>query len=111
MKKIEHKFYDKDIEEVFCYPSINDNFLEICFRRPITYIHIPLSDLEALAKAMGKRLVDDDRGNESAPYGYCPICGYLGQQRERRIDGNDKCINGHTYPSKNAIYHRQEEGK
>jgi hypothetical protein len=29
--------------------------------------------------------------------GYCPICG--GVIRERRPNGNDRCGNGHNYPS------------
>jgi hypothetical protein len=37
-----------------------------------------------------------------APYGYCPLCGAVGVSRERRPDGNDKCANGHTYPSDRA---------
>ena len=37
-----------------------------------------------------------------AVYGYCPKCGAKGVQRERRPDGNDKCVNGHTYPSSKA---------
>lgn len=36
------------------------------------------------------------------PYGYCPRCGAPGIARERRIDGNDQCSNGHTYPSRDA---------
>lgn len=36
-------------------------------------------------------------------YGNCPICGAKGKTRERRINGNDKCENGHTYPSKDVI--------
>jgi hypothetical protein len=36
------------------------------------------------------------------PYGYCPICGSPGRYRERRPNGNDKCHNGHTYPSRSA---------
>jgi hypothetical protein len=36
-------------------------------------------------------------------YGFCPICGKIGVQRERRSDGNDKCENGHVYPSRDAI--------
>lgn len=36
-------------------------------------------------------------------YGYCPKCGSQGIDRERRIDGNDKCQNGHTYPSKTSV--------
>ena len=37
------------------------------------------------------------------PYGLCPICGGHGINRERRPNGNDKCENGHTYLSKEAI--------
>lgn len=37
-----------------------------------------------------------------AVYGYCPKCGAKGVQRERRPDGNDKCVNGHTYLSSKA---------
>lgn len=36
-------------------------------------------------------------------YGYCPYCGEPGKTRERRPNGNDKCVNGHVYPSKNAL--------
>ena len=35
-----------------------------------------------------------------AVYGYCPECGAKGVMRERRPNGNDKCANGHTYPSR-----------
>jgi hypothetical protein len=34
-----------------------------------------------------------------AVYGYCPECGAKGVMRERRPNGDDKCANGHTYPS------------
>lgn len=36
-------------------------------------------------------------------YGYCPRCGGLGMSRERRINGNDRCENGHSYPSLSAV--------
>ena len=36
-------------------------------------------------------------------YGYCPICGAQGMQRERRMGGDDKCANGHTYPSVQSL--------
>ena len=39
----------------------------------------------------------------SAPYGYCPRCGGLGINRERRLNGNDRCENGHSYPSSTAV--------
>ena len=35
-------------------------------------------------------------------YGYCPRCGGLGMSRERRLNGNDRCENGHSYPSSTA---------
>jgi hypothetical protein len=39
---------------------------------------------------------------EKKPYGLCPKCKAKGVYRERRPNGNDKCENGHTYPSKTA---------
>lgn len=35
-------------------------------------------------------------------YGFCPKCGAKGIARERRMDGNDKCVNGHLYKSSAA---------
>ena len=37
-------------------------------------------------------------------YGFCPQCGKEGHSRERRLNGNDVCVNGHTYPSSTAVY-------
>lgn len=36
-------------------------------------------------------------------YGYCPRCGGAGISRERRPGGNDRCENGHSYPSATAV--------
>ena len=45
-----------------------------------------------------------------AVYGYCPQCGAKGVMRERRPNGNDKCANGHTYPSSTSTPpHRTEQ--
>jgi len=33
-------------------------------------------------------------------YGYCPECKGHG---ERRLNGNNQCVNGHIYPSKDAL--------
>lgn len=38
-----------------------------------------------------------------APYGYCPKCGQPGHERERRPNGDDTCVAGHKYPSRDAI--------
>lgn len=40
---------------------------------------------------------------DAAPYGYCPHCGAPGKTREKRINGNDTCDNGHVYPSRSAV--------
>ena len=51
------------------------------------------------------------------PFGYCPICAAPGLDRERRANGNDRCENGHTYPSADAKKttkrgeHRRKEEK
>ena len=42
--------------------------------------------------------------NKINPYGYCPKCGQPGVSRERRPDGNDRCGNGHTYPSSESLH-------
>jgi len=42
-------------------------------------------------------------------YGNCPTCGAKGVMRERRLYGNDKCVNGHTYPSKDSIHESEED--
>ena len=36
-------------------------------------------------------------------YGYCPICGAEGVERERRPNGYDTCKNGDRYLSKCSI--------
>jgi len=36
-------------------------------------------------------------------YGYCPVCGEPGRTRERRVDGNDMCNNGHIYKSSRSV--------
>ena len=41
--------------------------------------------------------------DETSPYGFCPTCGGVGRTRERRLDGNDRCENGHVYPSRNSV--------
>ena len=37
------------------------------------------------------------------PYGFCPQCGSPGSTRERRPNGNDRCFNGHIYPTVAAV--------
>ncbi len=40
--------------------------------------------------------------DHDAPYGFCPMCGAKGIERERCLNGNDHCEQGHVYPSKMA---------
>ena len=55
-----------------------------------------ISALEALTQRPAAQT------EREAPYGYCPECGAPGVTRERRPDGDDKCSNGHRYPSRSA---------
>jgi len=38
----------------------------------------------------------------------CPICGGEGISREKRMNGNDSCANGHSYPSVNPVLSEDE---
>lgn len=53
-------------------------------------------------KKDNQQLVKKEDYNQ--PYGYCPICSIPGMSRERRINGNDMCFNGHIYLSRDAVY-------
>lgn len=53
------------------------------------------------ADAVPSEVVQDVR--LASTYGFCPICNYHIVSRERRIDGNDTCRNGHKFPSKDAV--------
>ncbi len=51
-----------------------------------------------------QRIGQEIEQEPEAVYGYCPECGGKGVMRERRPNGNDKCTNGHTYPSCKATH-------
>jgi hypothetical protein len=36
-------------------------------------------------------------------FGFCPTCGAAGSSRDKRPFGNDRCANGHEYPSAAAL--------
>jgi hypothetical protein len=36
-------------------------------------------------------------------YGYCPKCSAKVNRRERRLNGNDTCVNGCVFPSKDTL--------
>ena len=55
---------------------------------------------EALAEPVKQEPVAVE---QSAPYGFCPICRRAGVSRERGINGNDTCVIGHKYASSEAI--------
>ena len=64
--------------------------------------------LTALHNEMLKALAQPE---PMAVYGYCPECGAKGVMRERRPNGNDKCANGHTYPSSTSTPPQRKEDK
>jgi len=69
-----------------------------------TYCTFRPSELHSTKEAIDELLAlrSRDAGDEEVPYGYCPVCGTPGISRERRPNGNDRCRNGHVYPSTNA---------
>lgn len=63
-----------------------------------------LEEVLALATSLVPHRVQARRAPPTppAPYGYCPACLAPGVFRERRMNGDDTCANGHTYPSRDA---------
>ena len=60
------------------------------------------SFMNVTKKGVVAKFINDAYKRECANsnlYGFCPICGKPGVTRERRLDGNDTCSNGHTYKS------------
>jgi hypothetical protein len=41
-------------------------------------------------------------------YGFCPICNGNVISRERRPNGDDRCINGHSFPSRDTLRSKDE---
>lgn len=68
--------------------------------------HGPVLDFDkdacTVARAYLAALPAAPTQGEGSIYGYCPVCGAMGVNRERRPNGNDQCANGHTYPSAQA---------
>lgn len=52
---------------------------------------------------------DKTKGIAESEYGRCPKCGSAGALRERRINGDDICMNGHKYASASAIEVKDED--
>lgn len=42
-------------------------------------------------------------GQIPSAYGYCPICNDEVKMREKHPNGNDVCVRGHTFASRNAL--------
>ena len=88
---------------------MTQNALKKMYQLLLTEPHAPTvcAQLERIARealadhAMRQvqRLGQEIEQEPVAVYGYCPQCGAKGVMRERRPNGNDKCANGHTYPS------------
>lgn len=85
-------------------------------RRVDTFLNLMSDDTQLNAQqALEHKLIDsivplkkpgsvqNVAGDGEAAYGYCPQCGAKGIERERRKDGNDKCENGHSYPSSECL--------
>lgn len=49
---------------------------------------------------------EDKNVKVSKGYGFCPTCEAPGIDRERRLGGNDRCANGHSYKSSSSLLSR-----
>ena len=67
----------------------------------IAELEAEIAKLNAIIEDM--KVVDNVFSKSDLPYGICPVCGGAGLSRERRPNGNDKCVNGHVYPSREAM--------
>ncbi|MDB5387368.1 MAG: hypothetical protein JWM11_3014 [Planctomycetaceae bacterium] len=43
------------------------------------------------------------------PYGYCPECGGLVMIHSIEAGGSDTCVNGHEYPTCEAVFPEENE--
>ena len=67
----------------------------------IAELEAEIARLKAIIEDM--KVIDNVFGKGELPYGSCPVCHGAGLSRERRPNGNDKCVNGHVYPSREAM--------
>ncbi len=75
----------------------------------VFYEHAPRDRMGTWVRPLGEfgdgrfELWLEPKAPPEAPYGYCPWCGAMGETRERRPNGDDHCVNGHSYPSRDAL--------
>lgn len=69
--------------------------------QPSRIAELEIARLKAIIEDM--KVIDNVFGKGELPYGSCPVCHGAGLSRERRPNGNDKCVNGHVYPSREAM--------
>ena len=67
----------------------------------IAELESEIARLNAIIEDM--KVIDNVFGKGELPYGSCPVCHGAGLSRERRPNGNDECVNGHVYPSREAM--------
>jgi len=67
----------------------------------IAELEAEIARLKAIIEDM--KVIDNVFWKGELPYGSCPVCHGAGLSRERRPNGNDKCVNGHVYPSREAM--------
>lgn len=66
-------------------------------------------DLDSAPAAAEKELIHERDMTMREVYGRCPKCNGVGVKRERRVNGNDECVNGHVYLSRDAVTTAEKE--
>jgi hypothetical protein len=98
-----------EYQHVECLIAAEKN-ISLAQRDLFEYMYVNKNDVRASEihnelKNLSNRistLIKDRPIKKVVGYGFCPQCGAKGVSRERRINGNDKCENGHSYPSREA---------
>ena len=96
----------RGVEVVVIATGISKDLRDHCTK----FIEIPESFLEVPLPPGAKTpemMVEQELLKPESVYGYCPVCKGAGVSRDRCPNGNDRCVNGHTYPSATSLTREQ----
>lgn len=96
-----YKELTENVRHALCEFNDPDQTVEYC----VAQMWIGFKRLEKrLSDALAELEKPERLISVTSPYGLCPTCNGVGVDRERRPNGNDTCVNRHTYPSADALY-------
>ena len=66
---------------------------------------------ESVTKSSTPTVEDFETPTDGKGYGLCPLCGADAISRERRVDGNTSCADGHVFPTKMTTPYPEESAE